>query len=216
MLAITVTTAAVWTAIGTLALAVATFVSLFFARSALKKTQDQIELGQQQLAQTQREIELSRSEVEEAHRPVVVPVVDKTFVDLGADGQPEKRPQVLRDGKLLVHVENVGPGPALNVEAWASLLDEAGHPSTGSSGPQVSARVAGIGPHADTPLLIQVHNWTGTPNFSLRVDYEDVASNGWRTDSVFVAGAFEVTAIGRCKRKRPLSRMVTPVSSSGS
>jgi hypothetical protein len=200
-----------WTAIGTLGLAVATFVSLFFARSALKKTQDQIELGQQQLGQTQREIELSRSEVEEAHRPVIVPVVDKTFVDLGADGKPEKRPQILRDGKLLIHVENVGPGPALNVEASASLLDEAGHPSTGSSGPQVPARVAGLGPHADAPLLIKVHNWTNMPNFALRIEYDDVASNGWRTDSVFVAGAFEVTAINRCERKRPLSQMVQPV-----
>jgi hypothetical protein len=201
-----------WTAVGTLALAVATFVSLFFARIALKKTQDQIELGQQQLAQTQREIELSRSEVEEAHRPVVVPVVGKTFIDLGAEGRVEKRPQVMRDGKLLVPVENVGPGPALNVEAWASLLDEAGQPSTGSSGRQLSARVAGIGPNANSPLLIQVHNWTGTPNFALRIEYNDVAANGWCTDALFVAGVFDVTAIHRCERTRPISRMVQPVT----
>jgi hypothetical protein len=163
------------------------------------------------LSQGQEEIKLSRSEVEEAHRPLIVPVLAKTFVDLGADGKYEKRPQVLRDGKLLIHVENVGPGPALNVEAWASLLDDAGQPSAGSSGHQLSAQAAGLGPHTDTPLLIQVHNWTGTPNFSLRVEYDDVASNGWRTDSVFVAGVYEVTAIGRCKRKRPMSRMIQPV-----
>src|ERR1700680_4075088 len=197
-----------WTAVGTLALTVATFVSLFFARIALKKTQDQIELGQQQLAQTQREIELSRSEVEEAHRPLIVPVLAKTFVDLGADGKYEKRPQVLRDGKLLIHVENVGPGPALNIEAWASLLDDAGHPSAGSSGSQFPAQAAGLGPHTDTPLLIQAHNWTGTPNFSLHVEYDDVASNGWRTDSMFVAGVYEGTGIGRCERKRALSRLI--------
>lgn len=64
-----------WTAVGTLALALATFVSLCFARRALGQAQEQIRLGQGQLEQTQREIELSRREVEEAHRPVVVPVV---------------------------------------------------------------------------------------------------------------------------------------------
>ncbi|HEY4811541.1 MAG TPA: hypothetical protein VIH71_10840 [Solirubrobacteraceae bacterium] len=201
-----------WTAIGTLALAVATFVSLFFARRSIKQTQDQIEIGQQQLQQTQREIELSRREVEEAQRPLIVPVVAKTFVDLGADGQYEKRPQVVRNGKLLIHVENVGPGPALNVAAWASLLDDAGQPSTGSSGPQLPAQAAGLGPHTDAPLLLEVHNWTGTPNFALRVEYDDVASNGWRTDALFVAGTYEVTAIGRCERQRSASRMIQPVA----
>jgi Tfp pilus assembly protein PilN len=62
-----------WTAIGTLALAVVTGVSLAFAWGSLKQTQRQIQLGQEQLEQTQREIELSRAEVEEAHRPVLVP-----------------------------------------------------------------------------------------------------------------------------------------------
>jgi hypothetical protein len=38
------------TAIGTLALAVATFVSLYFARHSLVQTQQQIKLGQEQLA----------------------------------------------------------------------------------------------------------------------------------------------------------------------
>jgi hypothetical protein len=180
-----------WTAVGTLTLAAVTLglaVATFWM----------VKLTRRALLQGQDEIKLSRSEVEEAHRPLIVPVVAKTFVDLGADGKYEKRPQVLRDGKLFIHVENVGPGPALNIEAWASLLDDTGQPSTGSSGPQSPARAAGLGPHTETPLLIQVHNWTGTPNFSLRVEYDDVASNSWHTDSVFVDGVYEVTAIGRC------------------
>ncbi len=189
------------TAFATVGLAVVTF-GLAAATSWM------VRLTGHALRQNQEEIGLSRSEVEEAHRPVIVPVVDKTFVNLGADGQHEKRPQVLPDGRLLIPVENVGPGTALNVEARASLLDDAGHPSTGSSGPQLSAKVAGIGPHAGSPLLIQVHNWTGTPNFSLRIEYDDVASNGWLTDCVFVAGVFDVTALHRCQRDRSLSRMV--------
>jgi len=205
MLALTTTGALELTAYATAGLAV---VTLLLAGA----TTWMVRLTGEALNQGQEEIKLSRSEVEEAHRPVVVPVLAKTFVDLGADGKYEKRPQVLRDGKLLVHVENVGPGPALNVEAWARLLDDSGGPSAGSSGPLFSARAAGIGPQSDTPLLIQVHNWTGTPNFSLRIEYEDVASNGWRTNSVFVAGVYEVTGIGHCERKRPRSRMIQPVA----
>lgn len=81
------------TAVGTLALAIATFVSLFFARNALKKTQAQIELGQSQLKQTQEEIGLSRKEVEQAHRPVLVPV---------ADTNQEKSGRTMRSGPGVV------------------------------------------------------------------------------------------------------------------
>jgi hypothetical protein len=104
-----------WTAIGTLALAAATFVSLYFARRSLGQMQQQIKLGQAQLGQTQREIELSRSEVEEAHRPVLVPVVDPaSYMDLGADGaNRERRPQLEPGGHLFVPVENIGSGPGL-------------------------------------------------------------------------------------------------------
>jgi len=205
MLALTTTGALELTAYATAGVAA---VTLLLAGA----TAWMVKLTGKALRQGQEEIKLSRSEVEEAHRPVIVPVLAKTFVDLGADGQHEKRPQVLRDGKLLVHVENIGPGPALNVEAWARLLDDSGGPSAGSSGPLFAARAAGIGPQSDMPLLIQVHNWTGTPNFSLHVEYDDVASNGWSTDSVFVAGVYEVTGIGRCERKRALSRLVQPVA----
>lgn len=73
VLAITLTTASIWTAIGTLAVAFVTGVSLYF--------------GWRSLRQNQREIELSRKEVEEAHRPVIVPVVDDTsYMDLGGEG----------------------------------------------------------------------------------------------------------------------------------
>jgi hypothetical protein len=48
------------TALGTLALAVATFVSLLFARRTLGQMQQQIKLGQKQLEQTQAEMAPSR------------------------------------------------------------------------------------------------------------------------------------------------------------
>jgi hypothetical protein len=167
-----------WTAVGTLALAIVTGVSLVF--------------GWKSLRQGQRE-------VEESQRPIVVPVA----VDLEANGRPEERPRVTGDGDLFVPVENVGPGPALNVEATASLLDGEGQRSDRS---ERSARVVCIGPHADSPLLIQVRNWTSTPNFALRIEYDDVASNRWCTAAVFIGGVFEVTAIELRQRNRWLSR----------
>jgi len=85
-----------WTAIGTLALAVVTSVSLAF--------------GWRSLRQSQRE-------VEEAHRPVVVPLSDRRTMDMGSVGEtaPAVPLRVLRT--LLVPVENVGAGPAIHVEA---------------------------------------------------------------------------------------------------
>jgi uncharacterized membrane-anchored protein YhcB (DUF1043 family) len=148
------------TAIGTLALAVATFVSLYFARRALKQAQQQITLGQEQLEQTQREIELSRREVEEAHRPVVVPIADSTArMDVHLAKAPlEKQPQLLERGHLFVPVRNIGAGPALNVEVSIAFLDDAG--ATGPRPGQTHGRSAGLGPDRTIPLLIVLHGWS--------------------------------------------------------
>lgn len=100
------------TAIGTLALAA---VTLLLAGASFWM----VVLTRGSLAQTKDEIALSRREVEEAHRPVLVPAVDSTsYIDLGAIGaNRERRPQLEPGGHLFVPVENIGPGPALNVEA---------------------------------------------------------------------------------------------------
>jgi heme exporter protein D len=118
MLAITATTASIWTAVGTLALAVATFVSLFFARRSIRQNQEQIKQGQEQLEQTQREIELSRKEVEEAHRPVLVPVlltrpsVSRSVSSRSGRGpRPAYEPEASGPDGLRFPVQNIGSGP---------------------------------------------------------------------------------------------------------
>jgi hypothetical protein len=201
-----------WTAIGTLALAAATFVSLYFARRSLGQMQQQIKLGQAQLAQTQREIELSRSEVEEAHRPVLVPIVDSTsYMDLGADGaNRERRPQLESGSHLFVPIENIGSGPGLNVEAsvsGTSIPDEA------RTEHQTSARVAGLGEGHFRALLIELPFWKELWSFTLTIEYSDVAGKGWRTVAQFLrdTGRYDAVAISSCERKRPLSDMVGPV-----
>ena len=83
------------TAVGTLALALVTVISLVIAARALK--------------QTKEEIEVSRREVEEAHRPVVVP----TAVYWGV-GKPKSNASI--------GLNNIGTGPALRITASLELL----------------------------------------------------------------------------------------------
>jgi hypothetical protein len=194
------------TAIGTLALAVATFVSLHFARRALK--------------QTQREIELSRHEVEEAHRPVVVPIADSTArMDVHIAKAPlEKQPQLLERGRLFVPVRNIGAGPALNVEVSIAHLDDAG--AAGARPGQAHGRSAGLGPDRTIPLLIVLHGLSNgdepAPSFALFIDYDDVAGKSWRTNAIYLGGGIQhfdaITFEALPDRKRPVSDMIRPVS----
>jgi hypothetical protein len=167
-----------WTAVGTLTLAVATFVSLFFARNALKKTQAQIELGQAQLKQTQQEIELSRKEVEQAHRPVLVPVAD-TNQDKAVGNTIRSGPQVLLGGVLGVPVQNIGSGPALRIEAAIEPIN----PIEGGpwGGLPIARIVPGMGVSELFVLEFTLRGIGEVPAFNLALTYEDVAGNRWTT-----------------------------------
>jgi hypothetical protein len=111
-----------WTAVGTLALALAT---LILATATLWA----VYLTRRSLSQTQEEIALSRREVEEAHRPVIVPLADPRLIRMaGATsmGKPAAQPAVHTTGQLTVPIENIGTGPALRVEASIELLSNKG------------------------------------------------------------------------------------------
>jgi hypothetical protein len=150
------------TALGTLALAAVTAVSLAF--------------GWKSLRQGQRE-------VEEAHRPVVMPVVRGTFMDLGADGKHEESPKLLNGVCLVVPLENIGSGPALDLEATMTYYDDNG-PSSTARGAQAPAAVAGLGVSAFAPLYLDAEGWNG--DFLLSINYKDVAGKSWRTQARFV------------------------------
>jgi hypothetical protein len=182
-----------WTAIGTLALAAATFVSLYFARRSLAQTQQQIKLGQEQLEQTQREIELSRREVEEAHRPVLVPFQRSVAVrfrggEIPAGGGPKVsgndpgRQDQPRYSVAFLPVENVGMGPALNVRG--EFTGPRGIGTTRFPTEAVAAGAHGV---------VTFENWDGDsmeftgndPPVTAVVDYDDVAGRTHRTTVVF-------------------------------
>jgi hypothetical protein len=182
-----------WTAIGTLALAIVTGVSLAFAWGSLKQTKLQIMLGQEQLQQTQREIELSRREVEEAHRPVVIPVVIARPPDLGARSVSGSRrtfpgrPSVVKPGVLAVPIQNIGSGPALGVVASIERLDDQGDLYRGPIEHRTPGRVAGLGKDDTVSIEIDYHGWEERWNFQLRLEYEDVADKRWVTICRYIA-----------------------------
>lgn len=175
------------TAIGTLALAVVTGVSLVFAWHSLRQTQQQINLGQEQLRQTQHEIELSRREVEEAHRPVVVPVLISR--DPAATSVSRSRytlpsaPCLVAPGVLAVPLKNIGAGPALRVEASIRRLSDDGTPLTGPIEPQTPGTLCGIGVSEIASIEIFAHAFEERWQFNVTVTYEDVAGKRWQTDA---------------------------------
>ena len=173
-----------WTAIGTLALAAATFLSPLFARSALKKTQSQIELGQAQLAQTQSEIELSRREVEEAHRPVVVPLADRRPMEIPQEQNRPAKPWA-SSGTLYVPIENVGSGPALDIEAKVELRNAAGQ-WTGTAGGEQLGAAAALGASSRIIVSVTIPSLEGTPGFQLMLTYSDIAGKEWVTEACYV------------------------------
>lgn len=159
-----------WTAVGTLALAVVTGISLAF--------------GWRSLRQGQRE-------VEEAHRPVVVPVTDSREMEFAA-GLSKRitslaKPRMTEVDTLNVPVENVGSGPALQLEATITQwLTESGEWSAFGPGPQRSALVAGLGIGVLMPLEIKLHGVRGVSGFWLALTYSDVAGKRWITKARYV------------------------------
>src|ERR1700722_1865275 len=145
------------TAYATLVLAVVTgglAVGTFFS----------VRLGKAALAQTQKDIELQRQEVEEAHRPVVIPVVSARPSVVTSDSQSRHtavaRPSLVEHGVLAVPIQNIGSGPALRVRASIRRLNEDGEPWTGgATEPQTPGTTAGLGQEAVLPIEIRAHGW---------------------------------------------------------
>jgi hypothetical protein len=121
-------------ALVTLVLATAAIIGLILTRRSLN--------------QTQEEIALSRKEVQEAHRPVVVPVLIPRAPETASTRSSRHtlpcRPSVVDAGVLAVPLQNIGSGPALNVEASMTRVEDDGSPFPGPSERQTPGSVTGI------------------------------------------------------------------------
>jgi hypothetical protein len=156
------------TALATFALAVATLATVVLALRSLSYTK-------RALAQADDQVDLSRREVEEAHRPVLVPVVDATR-KLRPDrpDSPSTSPYVLSRGILWVPIENIGSGPALSIEISVALSDETalavGDERTGGA-------IAGLGAGHRLPVEIRAGGLMALTNFGLTI-FADSGTSG--------------------------------------
>jgi hypothetical protein len=175
-----------WTAVGTLALAVVTLAAVI--------------IGTVSLRQTRKAIALSREEVEEAHRPVVVPVIVArpsaiASVRASRHTAPE-RPSLVDDGVLAVPLQNIGSGPALNIVASVRRLNEDGSVwHGGADEPQTPGTIAGLGKEAVVPIEIHAHGWEARWNFDLTITYEDVAAKKWSTVGRYLAATGQYAGV---------------------
>jgi hypothetical protein len=108
-------------------------------------------------------------------------VADSRTIKIGVAGRHQEHEAVPfgwpRD-VLTVPLENIGAGPALNVEMSIRLLDVEDRPSA----PQKTlAAMAGLGKDELVPLQIHAPYLKEHSNFELTITYDDVAGKGWLT-----------------------------------
>jgi hypothetical protein len=157
------------TAVATLALALMTFGLVLVTMWSLR--------------QTREEVELSRREVEEAHRPVLVPIIDATRkMKPDRPDSPSVGPQLMSQGVLWVPLENIGSGPALDIEVSLQLTDLAE-----VSGDRTAGALAGLGADRLLPVAIHDERLTKVSDFKITITYEDVAGKKWRTRAGYAA-----------------------------
>jgi hypothetical protein len=172
-------------AIATFVLAVVAVVGLLLTRRSL--------------SQTQEEIALSRREVEEAHRPVVVPILIPR--DPAASSTTSSRhtlprgPTVVDPGVLAVPLKNIGAGPALRLEASITRLSDDGTSPTGPTEPQTPGTLCGIGASEIAAIEIFAHAFEDRWHFEVSLTYEDLAGKRWQTVARWNAGERRYTGL---------------------
>jgi hypothetical protein len=171
-LAITSTTAAIWTAIGTLTLALITGVSLAFGWNSLRQGQ---------------------REVEEGHRPVVVPLSESGTLSLvDRENKPwtvQARPWASNDGdnELNIPFENIGPGPGLKLVATVEV------PGTDSGLVRSDAVALGSATRLSLRFIVDGledasrRDQVPVPDFCITVTYDDVSGKRWMTSGRYAA-----------------------------
>ena len=105
--------------------------------------------------------------------PLVVPSDDST-AHVGALGESHPAVPQLAGGRLIVPIENAGPGPAINIRG--TLTTNSGD---GASVEDAAIRVLAAGGRA--PLVFGSHE--SLADFELQLSYEDPAARSHRVDA---------------------------------
>lgn len=125
---------------------------------------------------TRQAVTQGRTEIERAHRPVLVPKIDRaqSFTPWATMGGFPLAP-AFEDSTLHVPVRNVGMGPALYVRAHVEFGDVEGHRS---AAPEAISELELAGVSHLEPWVILSFRRTGVSGligFVLTLSYEDVA-----------------------------------------
>jgi hypothetical protein len=197
------------TGIGTLLLAIATFGAVAIGVRTLNETKSQIGVSKSQIA-------ISTRDLQESHRPVLVGVAEsgRLIPRAGSAGRTvPARPYVLPyhgpplnlvyerpTSTLIIPVENVGAGPALNVSAqvvrWATTRNEYAAPAAAPVTQQAEGTATGLGVgglvqleiHMEVPKTREIM-WNGSPGFIVSIIYADGAGKRWETLGTWVPEA---------------------------
>lgn len=151
--------------LGTLALALATFWLAWTTRAMARHSEAQVEA--------------SRIGVQFAHRPVIIPEVGMPAGDMRDADRGLSRSPLRVDDRLVVAVQNIGMGPALNIRGDAVTM--AG-PSTWGIG-FVLHPVEGLAAGASRPVTFVAREGElgAYPELEIRLRYEDVAGHVYWT-----------------------------------
>ncbi len=161
--------------IGTLALAIATFVLAWIAWRTMR---------------------LTRVSVERSHRPVVVPATSSNEVTsrLGRIREASAG-MTMHDDHLVLPIENVGAGPAINIRGGAEAVG--GGIITGSG--RTFHPVEGLSAGQSNAVVFDVQKGNLEPKMeiTIRLLYEDIAGVTHATDLRYSASAkaFQCTII---------------------
>jgi hypothetical protein len=124
----------------------------------------------------QREVDRWRNQVEQSHRPVVVPIHSTM-----------QMPVYQGHGELLVPIENIGSGPALDLHLFVTPRDENGAVSPAWGEVRHIGAAAGLAVSKTTPVEVRAWGLGGLTSFDVWVSYFDLAGKEWVTSAKYLA-----------------------------
>jgi hypothetical protein len=124
----------------------------------------------------QHEVDRWRDQAEQSHRPVVVPIHSTM-----------QMPVFQGHGELLVPIENIGSGPALDLHLFVTPRDENGGVSPAWGEVKHAGSAAGLAVAKTTPVEVRAWGLGGLTSFDVWVTYFDLAGKEWVTSAKYLA-----------------------------
>jgi hypothetical protein len=150
-------------------LAIATFVLALVTLAA-------VVIAARALHAVQRNDDAWRAHVDNDQRPVVVPVHNAL-----------QMPLYQGHGELLVPVENIGAGPALDLNVYVTPRDQNGSVSAAWGEIKHTGATTGLGAAKTTPVEVRALGLGSLTSFDVWVSYSDLAGRQWVTSAKYLA-----------------------------